>query len=236
MLEVANLHRSFGLRRVLKGIEFSAQDGEVVALCGLNGSGKTTLLRICASLARPSRYPHLPSIKVDGFDLHADGVEARSRLGYLGHHAGAYPELTAYENLLFAARLNQLSEPHERVMAGLVRVNLDQRAGDPAGTFSHGMLQRLALARAMLHEPTTLLLDEPYQGLDTRAAQVLSDIIGENRDQGQAVVIATHNISRGLELADRVMVLTNGAIQMLEPGSTGLTAEHITEALGGQAG
>ncbi len=236
MLEVANLHRSFGLRKVLKGIEFTAMDGEVVALCGLNGSGKTTLLRICASLARPSRYPHRPAIKVDGFDLMTDGVEARSRLGYLGHHAGAYPELTACENLLFAARLNQLSDPRERVMAGLERVNLDQRADDPAGTFSHGMLQRLALARALLHQPTTLLLDEPYQGLDTRAAQVLTDIIGENRDQGQAVVIATHNIPRALELADRVMVLIDGAVRVLEPGPSGLTTEQVTEALGGQAG
>lgn len=236
MLEVASLHRSFGLRRVLRGVEFTAADGEVVALCGLNGSGKTTLLRICASLARPSRYPHLPAIRVDGFDLLTDGVEARSRLGYLGHHAGAYPELSAYENLLFAARLNHLDEAHERVMAGLRRVNLDQRADDPAGTFSHGMLQRLALARSLLHEPTTLLLDEPYQGLDTRAAQVLTDIIGENRDRGQAVVIATHNIPRGLELADRVMVLTNGSVNMLEPGPEGVTEGQVAEALGGQAG
>ncbi len=233
MLEVGNLHRAFGLRPVLQGVELSASNGEVVALFGPNGAGKTTLLRICATLLRPDRHPHHPELKIDGFDILTDGREARSRLGYLGHHSGSYPELTATENLLFTARLHGLAEPDIRVEAMLKLVGLDHRAGEPVAGYSFGMVQRLGLARALLHDPTTLLLDEPFQGLDPRATGVLYDLVSKARDQGRAVILATHDIARGLELADRVTVLTDGKVKCLEPEDGRAGIEQVTRKMGG---
>lgn len=235
MLEVMNLHRSFGPRQVLRGVSLTARDGELVVLFGSNGAGKSTFLKICATLLRPGRYPNLPRIEVDGFNLFQEAREARARLGYLGHHAGAYPELTGRENLLFAARLHGLEEPQGRVAAMLELVGLTARAEEPTLVFSHGMLQRLALARTLLHNPTTLLLDEPFQGLDPRASGLLTGMMLDARAEGRAVVVATHDVELGLRLADKVLVLVEGRFKLL--GLKGqVTSEQVTAALqGGRA-
>ena len=166
MLAVRGLQKAFGARRVLRGLDLSVADGEVVLLQGENGAGKSTLLRILATLDRGDSG----EAAVDGFTL-SDGVEVRSRIGFTGHRPGFYGELSGRENLAFWARLHQLPEHDAEIGAMLERVGLGAFADDRTGIYSRGMLQRLALARATLHQPTTLLLDEPFAALDSAGAQ-----------------------------------------------------------------
>ena len=204
MLTASGLQKRFGARRVLRGLDLAVEDGEVVLLQGENGAGKSTLLRILATLDRADSG----EAEVDGFPL-GDGVEVRSRIGFTGHRPGFYGELSGRENLALWARLHQLPEHGTNIDAILERVGLKSFSNDRTGIYSRGMLQRLALARAALHRPTTLLLDEPFAALDGDGRELLRTLIAEWRADNCAVLVVAHG--SGLT-ADRTLVLADGVV------------------------
>ena len=204
MLTASGLQKRFGARRVLRGLDLAVEDGEVVLLQGENGAGKSTLLRILATLDRADSG----EAEVDGFPL-GDGVEVRSRIGFIGHRPGFYGELSGRENLALWSRLHQLPEHGTNIDAILERVGLKSFSNDRTGIYSRGMLQRLALARAALHRPTTLLLDEPFAALDGDGRELLRTLIAEWRADNRAVLVVAH----GSRLAaDRTLVLADGVV------------------------
>ena len=204
MLTASGLQKRFGARRVLRGLDLTVEDGEVVQLQGENGAGKSTLLRILTTLARADSG----EAEVDGFPL-GDGVEVRSRIGFTGHRPGFYGELSGRENLALWARLHQLPEHETNIDATLERVGLKSFSNDRTGIYSRGMLQRLALARAALHRPTTLLLDEPFAALDGDGRELLRTLIAEWRADNRAVLV----VAQGSGLtADRTLVLAEGVV------------------------
>ncbi len=205
-LDVADLARSFGHVRALRGVSFRLAPGEALAIFGPNGAGKSTLLRIVAGLLRADRG----AVRVDGEPLVRGDAARRRQLGLISHASLCYDGLTAIENLEFFGRLYGLGDPRGAGMAALERVGLADRAGTTAMTMSRGMLQRLAIARALLHEPRIVLLDEPFTGLDQRAAAQLREELARLREGRRTLVLVTHNIEEGLEIGTHVAVQHQG--------------------------
>ena len=182
MIRARGLERRYGAKRVLRGLDLDVARGDFTVVTGANGSGKTTLLRLVAGLAAPT-----------GGELTVD-VD-RAQLGFLGHESLVYRELTAIENLVLYARLYRVPEARERIGMLLERFGLWDARNERASTYSRGMLQRLALCRALLHEPSLLLLDEPYSGLDSEGAELLDRELAERRGKA-TFLVATHDPDR----------------------------------------
>lgn len=214
-IEVRALTKTFGLNPVLRGLDLDVPRGEFLALLGPNGSGKTTLLRILGALARPTSG----TVRVGGWELPGEAEFVRAQLGVVSHLPLLYDTLTAEENLLFFARIYNLPREtrRERVDTVLRRVGLARRARDVVATYSRGMQQRLAIARAILHDPAVLLLDEPYTGLDQDAAALLDELLHEVAIGGRTVIMTTHDLRRGHALADRIAILSRGKIAFDAP-------------------
>jgi heme exporter protein A len=208
MIEVRGLVKSFGSKVALEGVDLDVAEGEFLTLVGPNGAGKTTLVRVLATLAKPTRG----SVRVAGYDLAGQGTDVRRRIGLASHQTLLYGDLSAEENLRFYGRMYEVADLEERITALLQRVGLDHRRRDPVRTFSRGMQQRLSLARALLHDPAILLLDEPYTGLDQQAVEVLREVLVALVGRSRTVLMTTHNLERGLELCDRAAILVNGRI------------------------
>ncbi len=215
----AGLYRRFGSVAALRGVDLRVDPGELVLLLGPNGAGKTTLLRCIAGLAVPQRG----SVRVLERDVHADPA-GRGAIGLLSHQSHLYSDLTAAENLRFAAALHDLPDTGRRVADALARVSLVADADRRVATFSRGMLQRLAVARAMLHEPRLLLLDEPFTGLDTASAAALRRHLVEQRAAGAGIVCVTHEPGEVWDVADRVVVLAAGSVRADLPRPADLAA------------
>jgi heme exporter protein A len=205
-VEVAGLTKRFGHVRALRGVDFALGTGESLAVFGPNGAGKTTLLRILAGLLKPDGGV----VRFGGEQLVRGNAEHRRRVGLISHHSLLYDGLTAAENLVFYARLYSVAEPRAAAVRALDGVGLAARASDQVGTFSRGMVQRLAIARALLHEPDVMLLDEPFSGLDQGAAATLRELLGRLRAERRTMVLVTHNIDEGLELATHVAIQVAG--------------------------
>ncbi len=205
-IELDGLTRRYGERVALDGLTLSLQPGRTLVVFGPNGAGKSTLLRMLCGAVRPTRG----AVRIGGVELGGDDDGWRSRIGLLSHQTFLYPGLSAAENLDFFARLYSLSDRRTRVMDGLRQVGLLDRANDRVRTFSRGMQQRLALARTLLHEPDVVFLDEPYTGLDPHASAMLRGVLDRLKDGRRTVVLVTHNLSQGLEQADRVAVQVGG--------------------------
>lgn len=208
MIEVRGLVKSFGGKTALDGLDLDVAEGEFLTLVGPNGAGKTTLIRILATLTRPTSG----NARVAGFDLAKQGSEVRRRIGLASHQTLLYGDLSAEENLRFYGRMYEVADLEENITALLQRVDLDHRRHDLVRTFSRGMQQRLSLARALLHDPAILLLDEPYTGLDQHAAEVLREVLVSLGGRSHTVLMTTHNLERGLGLCDRAAILVNGRI------------------------
>jgi heme exporter protein A len=234
MIEVRNLVKSFGAKYALRGVNLRVMPGESLVVFGPNGAGKTTLVRILSSLSRPTSG----TVRIGGLDLakHADGI--RRYLGVVSHAPLLYDSLTAEENLRFFAGLYGMAQPEERIKTMLQRVGLWPRRADLVRTFSRGMVQRMAIARALLHDPEVLLLDEPDTGLDPQAAEMLHGLLSELSGRAAAtpageeggaterprtIVTVTHSIERGLAIADKVVILANGRVAYEAPVD-GMTA------------
>jgi heme exporter protein A len=208
MIVVKRLVKRFGLKTVLRGLNFVVQDGEFVALLGPNGSGKTTFLRILSSLARATSG----EISVAGFPLPGQASAVRRNLGVLSHLPLLYGDLTAEENLHFYGRLYDISDLNRHVDQVLELVGLLPRRRELVRTFSRGMQQRLAIGRAILHDPQVLLFDEPHTGLDQGACDMLDHLLREVSGQGRTIVMTSHDLSRVEDLASRFDVLSHGVI------------------------
>lgn len=208
MIRVRSLRKSFGPRSALTDVDLSVERGEFVTLVGPNGAGKTTLLRVLATLTRPTSG----TVHIDGVDAARAGQQVRRRIGFLSHNTLLYEDLTAEQNLRFYTQMYNLEQAPDRANELLERVGLTLRRHDLVRTFSRGMKQRLAVARAVLHRPPLLLLDEPYTGLDPAAAQDLTALLQELADEGCTLLLTTHNLSRALAIGQRVVVLAQGQV------------------------
>jgi heme exporter protein A len=208
MIRVTRLIKNYGPHPVLRGVSLHVGRGEFLTLVGPNGAGKTTLLRILATLGRPTGG----EVRVGGWSLPQAADRVRPHLGLISHQPLLYAELTAEENLRFFARMYGLVNPAERIDEVLESVDLSDRRHDPVGEFSRGMQQRLAIARAILHRPEVLLLDEPYTGLDQSAAAMLDEVLHAVATAGRTVVMTTHDLARGLATCDRIAILARGQI------------------------
>lgn len=208
MIEVRKLVKRFGLKTVLRGLDFHVEPGEFVAILGPNGAGKTTFLRILSSLSRPS----LGEVRIAGYQLPAEASHLRRRLGVVSHLPLLYGDLTAEENLRFYGRMYSVPDLSQRISQVLELVGLAPRRRDLVRTFSRGMQQRLAIARAVLHRPEVLLLDEPHTGLDQDASEMLDAVLRQVAADGQTVVMTSHDLARAADLASRFDVLTRGTI------------------------
>jgi len=207
-IEVCSVSKAFGPRLVLRGVRLVVRRSEGVCLCGINGAGKSTLLRIIAGLL----CPDTGTVRLNGHDVRAEAAKTKPQLGVIGHKSMVYPELTVWENLSFFARLYGVSDRAARVTGFLEKLGLARYRYDKAGVLSRGLLQRLAIARALVHGPRVLLADEPFTGLDLEACRYLVSVFTDFRNEGGAIVMTTHDISVGLECCDRVAVLDSRAV------------------------
>lgn len=219
MITVKKLVKRFGLKTVLRGVDFEVQPGEFVALLGPNGAGKTTFLRILASLSRPS----MGEVNIAGYQLPHQAAQVRARLGVVSHLPLLYGDLTADENLRFYARMYNVSNYELRITEVLGMVGLENRRKDLVREFSRGMQQRLAIGRAVLHDPEVMLFDEPYTGLDQDASSMLDDVLRTVAAQGRTVVMTSHDLARAEDLATRFDILSRGVI------STSATPKDLQE-------
>jgi heme exporter protein A len=206
-IEVDGLRKTFGRREVLRGLSFGLERGGFLVMFGPNGAGKTTTLRVLATLLTPTDG----SITVAGHDVHEDPMPVRRAIGFISHNPMLYPDLTAQENLRFYADMYGIEDREARITELLERLELSARRHDVVRTYSKGMRQRLAIARAILHRPRVLLLDEPHSGLDPRAVDILDGLLTEIRDE-HTFVMVTHNIAKGLEWGTELMIIEGGRI------------------------
>ena len=232
MLQATGLGRRFGDLWAIRGMDLSVARGEVLGLLGPNGAGKTTTVRMLTALIAPSEG----TATVEGFDVHAQPDEVRSRIGILTETPGLYDKLSARDNLEFFARLYDLDATTraERIERYLRLFSLWDRRDDIAGAFSKGMKQKLAIARALLHDPAVVFLDEPTAALDPEAAFVVREAIEDLRRAGRTIVLATHNLDEADRLCDRVAFVRGGLLRVDSPAglraATGVRGVDVTLA------
>lgn len=207
ILCLEQVEKDFGDFTALAQVSLRVNPGAFVLLLGANGAGKSTLLRLLAGLSKPTRG----RVLVAGAEPHRTAA-TRAAVGLLSHSTLLYDDLSARENLSFFARLYGLSAPEERIAQALAAAGLEERQHHRVRTFSRGMKQRLALARATLHNPSVLLFDEPYTGLDQRAATALSRQLSLLKERGRTSVLVTHNLEEAVHLADRLVILRRGRV------------------------
>jgi len=224
LVEARGLARRYGAVRALAGVDLVLHPGEVLLLLGPNGAGKSTLLRTLAGLLRPTSG----TVHVAGRLLQRDDPGARRPIGLLSHQSLLYDELTLLENLRLAATLYDLDRPLERARAALEAQGLAHRQDDRPRNLSRGMLQRAAIARALLHDPRLLLLDEPFTGLDQGSADRLRGLLAAESTDGRAVVVVTHHAAEAWDFATRIGVLLQGRWALETPRPGDLAGFHRT--------
>ena len=207
MIKLNSFFKSFGSKQILRGVDLEINSGEIVTLVGNNGCGKTTLLRSINTLDFPDSYI---LAEVDGFDLEKYPEELRSRVGYLAHNPPFYPELTGVENLKLWLELNSIDDAESRARDFLGQVGLVSFSDDLSGNYSRGMVQRLGFAMAISHSPTTLLLDEPFTGLDAEGTEIISDLLKKTKENDCSILLVTHD---KVTYADRTVELVRGEIK-----------------------
>ncbi len=219
-----DVSRHFGRRRAVSRMTFRATRGMILGLLGPNGAGKSTLLAMLATVLRPSSG----TIRYGTHDPSA-GSDLRARIGVLGHDLFLYPELTARENLAFFAGLYGIADSDARARTALERAGLDARRDDPVSSFSRGMRQRVALERALIHDPRLALLDEPFTGLDDASSEALLGRLRALRDSGAIVILATHDLDLAEGLLDHALFLRDGRIveAMATPGALRSTYRSV---------
>lgn len=212
MLQAVNLTKTYGSRLVLRGLSITIEPGEIVSLIGMNGAGKSTLIRILSNLT-PADFGQ---VQLDNISMRSDPSEYRRQIGVVLHAPMLYSSLSARENLRFFSRLYQITDPHEHIEELLQTVNLRSRADDLVRTFSRGMQQRLSIARALLHNPACLLLDEPYTGLDQDSCSVFESLIRRAAAEQKMVLLATHDLDKAARSSTRIDLLHQGKIVLTQ--------------------
>jgi heme exporter protein A len=205
---VQGLRKSYGHMEALRGLDLRLEPGVFLTIFGPNGAGKTTFLKVLATLTRPTEGSAL----VGGKDVVREAAAVRKRVGVISHNTYLYAQLTGIENLEFYAGMYRVRAGRQRALELLKKMDLVTRMHDRVGTYSRGMQQRLSVARALLHDPELLLLDEPYTGLDQHASRVLSEVLEGLRDGNRTVIMTTHNLQEGLAGCDRAAILVEGQL------------------------
>jgi heme exporter protein A len=207
-LDSTGIEKKFGYSIAVRNVSLQVRRGEFVALFGRNGAGKTTFLKIAATLMRPTKG----TLRIEGFDAAKEPEAARRRIGFLSHNTFVYRDLSAMDNLRFFARLYGVTDSDAVLLPLLDRVGLAHRAQDSVRALSRGLQQRLGIARALLHSPSLILLDEPYTGLDAGAAQTLNTLLDDAVKSGKTVMLTTHDLDQGLRGASRAVIVEKGSV------------------------
>lgn len=224
LIRIEKLEKRYGSKRVLRELSLGVAAGEVVALLGANGAGKTTLMRMVAGLEKP----HRGEIWLGDVPLSRTSYQIRRYVGMVGHAPLLYENLSGWENLEFFGRMYDIIDAAPRIESVLRAVDLWTRRHDPVRTYSRGMVQRLAIGRAILHDPPVLLLDEPDTGLDQPSARTLADLVATLRRNRRAVLLTTHHLDRAVTWADRLAFLADGAV-VEELSTAGLDGERARQ-------
>ncbi len=206
-VETQHLSKVFGTRKAIDDVTFELPEGAFLSIFGPNGAGKTTLLRILSTLTRPSDG----SVYICGIDLKENPDEARNCIGMISHASMLYPDLTAEENLVLYAKLYGVTNPEQRARELLDAVGLSHRRLDQVRTFSRGMTQRVSIARALVHNPRVVFLDEPYSGLDPHAVEIFDELISDIRTD-KTFVMVSHDLQKGYDICSHALVLAKGQI------------------------
>ncbi|HEU4829643.1 MAG TPA: heme ABC exporter ATP-binding protein CcmA [Gemmatimonadales bacterium] len=225
LLVAAGLSRAFGPLQALRGIDLALGAGETLVVFGPNGAGKSTLLRLLAGIMRPTSG----EIRVGGRPVRPGDAASRRGIGLVSHQSFLYDDLSLLDNLVFAARLHGVEHPHDVARAALADAGLGARMHESPRALSRGLQQRVSIARALLHEPVLLLLDEPFTGLDSASAARLRSALARRASEGRAAVLVTHQLAEAWELATRVAVLSAGR-RVLEERRTGDYAAFAARA------
>jgi heme exporter protein A len=207
-IEVRGLEKTFGEHHALRGIDLEVIRGECLVIFGPNGAGKTTLLKILSTLLKPSAG----NVFLDGIDIRNNSVQIRRMMSLVSHQTFLYNDLTIFENLKFYGKMYDVADLEQRIREVTALAQLESRLYDRVGTLSRGLQQRASLARAVLHNPSFLFLDEPEVGLDPHAGAMVRDVTSNVDSGSRTVLITTHNLERGLELGDRIVIIDRGKI------------------------
>lgn len=210
-VEVSSLIRKFGSRAAVDGIDLTLDGGDCLAIFGPNGAGKTTLLRLIAGLLKPTSG----HVRLGGVNVRQD-TAARARVGIISHQSMLYAPLTVRENLDFTARLYGLEDRKAAIASALDQLSMADRADTPVRTLSRGLQQRVSIARAIVHRPDVVLLDEPYSGLDESGAGALTSLLRSLKHGGATLIMVTHNVAEGLALATHAAIMAAGRFARVE--------------------
>ncbi|GHI01008.1 ABC transporter ATP-binding protein [Neobacillus kokaensis] len=208
MIEIKKLTKQADNKLILRGIDLSILKGETVAILGPNGAGKSTLLKVLASLIKPTAG----SVKINGLELKKNQLEIKRMLGYLPHSSLLYDHYSPLENLVFFGNIYGATEVEQRAVRLVKEVGLSFFLNEPVKNFSRGMIQRIAIARAIIHEPEVLLLDEPHTGLDQGAISILNNVILSMKGKKTTTLMVTHDFKQAAEICDRIIIMKNGRI------------------------
>lgn len=207
-IDVRGLSKSYGRTQVLRDLDLRIPWGQTLTVLGPNGSGKTTLIKTLATLAKPDAG----EIRIAGMSLRRSGVRVRRAIGVVTHEPLLYDGLTGAENLRFFARMFALDRIEDRIQVVAEQMGVSDRLDARVGTLSHGMRRRFSIARALLHSPRVLIMDEPESGLDQQALSLLESLITDSANPSRTILMTTHNFERGIALADRIAILSRGCI------------------------
>jgi heme exporter protein A len=208
MIEIKKLTKQADNKLILRGIDLSITQGETVAILGPNGAGKSTLLKVLATLIKPTSG----LVKINGLDLKKDHIEVKKMFGYLPHSSLLYDHYTPLENLVFFGNLYGVKDVEDRARKLVNEVGLSFFINEPVKNFSRGMIQRIAIARAIIHEPKIMLLDEPHTGLDQGAISILNNVVLSMKQKGCTTLMVTHDFKQAAEICDRIIIVKNGKI------------------------
>ncbi|MDN3016551.1 ABC transporter ATP-binding protein [Paenibacillus sp. BSR1-1] len=208
MIDIKNLTKQANNKKILRGVDLQVKKGETVAILGPNGAGKSTLLKVLATLIKPTSG----IVRINGLDLKKNHIEIKKILGYLPHSSLLYDHYSPLENLVFFGNVYGVRDVEQRAMKLVKDVGLSFFLNEPVKNFSRGMIQRIAIARAIVHDPEVLLLDEPHTGLDQGAISILNNVILSMKEKGSTTLMVTHDFKQAAEICDRIIIVKNGKI------------------------
>ncbi|MGG1679868.1 heme ABC exporter ATP-binding protein CcmA [Neobacillus sp. NRS-1170] len=208
MIDIKNLTKQADNKLILRGVDLQVKEGETVAILGPNGAGKSTLLKVLATLIKPTSG----IVRINGLDLKKNHIEIKRLIGYLPHSSLLYDHYSPLENLVFFGNVYGMKDVEQRAMKLVKDVGLSFFLNEPVKNFSRGMIQRIAIARAIVHDPEVLLLDEPHTGLDQGAISILNNVIHSMKENGATTLMVTHDFKQASEICDRIIIVKNGKI------------------------